>query len=117
TLDVIIGSGQIGSIGVQVGDDPLVMGHDHLKVALGQGFDVKGKTVVVGTAVHDVNPNTNRSEVQYTLTGGFPPDVFHTELVPTEDLLMVIHVATFTFAQVAPCFAMHSQSTSSFSPG
>jgi hypothetical protein len=97
-LALTIGEGQFGTSDVFLEDARVLRASGPVKVLLGGGSDIAGKTVIVRSVVNDVSSATNRMSVTYRLTGGAAAEEFiaRGKVVNAGDLL--IFEATFTLA-------------------
>jgi hypothetical protein len=96
-LDVVVGNGQLGSIGVRLDGAKTGSGTQKLHVNLGAGAAIRGKKALIIAVVHDVNPMTNRTIVTYSLAGGANPATYTSTFDATKDFGVVIHTATISF--------------------
>jgi hypothetical protein len=101
-LSVVVGNAQFGLIDVrfQGSQTPLERRSNSVTLDLGQGEDLIGKTLMVGTVVSDVNPSTNRMIVTHVLSGGPENEVFimRGEVQQANDFLLFRAEFTFTEA-------------------
>ena len=68
-LTIVIGNGQPGSSRVKL-NGKLIAGRDINGLVIGKGNEIKGSTLKITTVVNDFQINTNRTSVQYLLSGG-----------------------------------------------
>jgi hypothetical protein len=81
-LTVSIGDAQIGGSIVLIGSKAI--GRNQIeKLSLGDGADLKGKSVKIKTTVADVNDQSNRTSVTYKFSGG--PNPLNTEVTSEVD--------------------------------
>jgi hypothetical protein len=73
TISVTIGNAQLGGTSVDLDTIRVGSGPQILKLPIGAGKDLRGKTVVVRTIAWDVNPQTNNMIVSYEIRGGAAP--------------------------------------------
>jgi hypothetical protein len=69
-LDVVIGEGQSGSISVSLNDTIIDQENEFVSFPIGNGNDIKGKTLTILSEVSDMLINTNRTSVTFALSGG-----------------------------------------------
>jgi hypothetical protein len=69
-ISVVIGEAQIGSSLVMLDEKEKAKGEKIVDCSLGNGPDLKGKTLLVKTTVNDVSDKTNLTSVTYQLKGG-----------------------------------------------
>jgi len=71
TLSLVIGEEQAGWFAVFLDGEFLVDGKTKIQnFSLGNGSDIKSKTLLIRATVLDINPDTNRTSVTYSLSGG-----------------------------------------------
>lgn len=70
TLDVDVGEGQRGYVEVQLNGRLIQSGPGISQLRLGDGSDLRGGRLRVTSTVTDTNPQTNRTNVTYRLSGG-----------------------------------------------
>jgi hypothetical protein len=97
TLAVTIGSGQIGSTRVFLGDKEIGSGGSILKLRLGPGPAIKPLGARVVSLVQDVQSNTNRVSVEYVLTGGVKKVTVVATATVANDLDLCRFETTITF--------------------
>jgi hypothetical protein len=95
TLSVTIGDGQAGGTAVML-DGKLVQAGGVMKnVPLGNGKDLKNKELGCTTTVEDINPNTNRTSVTYTLQLGTAKKEFPYEITVSAGGGRAVYLVTF----------------------
>jgi hypothetical protein len=99
TLTIKIGDGQLGVSNMWLDRVPLPPCDPVDPVSIGDGVTLVGRTLLVHTTVSDVNAQSNRASVTYTLSGvvGRSP-VTVTHNADTDDEF-VLFVTTFRFVQ------------------
>jgi len=96
-LRIVVGDGQLGSTvakldGVETASGILAM------LRIGDGPDLKGSKLRVGTTVTDVQRGNNHTSVTYELSGGQPsPAPFPMDADADHSGGSVMYIATFTF--------------------
>jgi hypothetical protein len=81
-LTIIIGDGQRGIPVAMLGSNIIQIGNTH-QILIGNGADLRGKTLIVSTLVDDVNPKTNHTSISYIIEGG--ASILHE--INTEDVI------------------------------
>lgn len=95
TLSVTIGNGNVGGTAIML-DGRLVQASENIKnFVLGKGKDLRGKEIACTTTVQDMNPNTNRTSVTYTLRFGDSAKDFPYELTVSEAGGRAIYIISF----------------------
>lgn len=99
TLTIKIGDGQLGVSNMWLDRVPLPPRNPVDHVTIGDGVTLVGRTLLVHTTVSDVNAQTNRTSVTYTLSGV----VGHSPVIVTHNAdtngEFVLFVTTFRFVQ------------------
>lgn len=99
TLAIRVGSGQIGSSTIFLGDKELASGGSMLSVLIGRGEDLKGTQVRVASLVQDVLTQTNRVSVEYVLTGGVKQQEFVAKTTVDKQLDLCRFTTTISFVE------------------
>jgi hypothetical protein len=96
-LAVTIGSGQIGSSQVFLGDKEIGSGGSMLTLLLGPGQSLKPLTVKVVSPVQDVQTQNNRVSVEYVLTGGAKKATVVAKATVENNLDLCVFTTTISF--------------------
>lgn len=101
-LELNIGEGQFGTSDVFLDGAHLVRASGPLKVLLGPGGDVAGRTALVRSVVNDVSAATDRMSITYRLNGGAAPAEFIARgKVDTPGDLLIFEATFALVAEVA----------------
>jgi hypothetical protein len=95
TLTVTIGDVQAGGTAVMV-DGQVVHASDNVKnLVLGKSKELRGKEVACTTTVQDINPNSNRTSVTYTLRFGDAVQEFPYQVTVSESGGRAVYLISF----------------------
>jgi len=95
TLTVAIGDAQAGGTAVTVDGRVVQAGGNIKDVVLGKTKELRDKEVGCTTTVQDMNPNTNRTSVTYTLRFGDAAQVFPYEVTVSQAGGRAVYLISF----------------------
>lgn len=95
-LTIVIGNGQPGSSIVKI--NKIIIKDGEIKnLKLGNGNELKGKTLSVTSYVDDYQVNTNDTCIQYLLTGGKEPKKYYLDATVDVDGDRVVYNTDIKF--------------------